>query len=137
MAINYGVIDLHTMLRVGLPRVSVWAGHPSPSIPASHQTTGHSFLTFGHTICSPSRLKGAIHEERRIRCVMPKMVINRIRKRGRTVAHWLRSDGKTFCGYDVKHNIGWEPYQGSRYPICSKCARLAQRRLSSGHILKN
>ena len=43
----------------------------------------------------------------------------------RQIAHWLRPDGKTFCGRNVKRSVGWEPYDDSSYRMCGRCMRSA------------
>ena len=42
------------------------------------------------------------------------------------VAHWLRSDGKTFCGRNLRASIDWEQYHGSQFRMCGKCMRWAR-----------
>ena len=64
---------------------------------------------------------------------MPQMVVyNPTGKRRRnTIAHWLSPDGTTFCGHDIKRNVGWQPHDGSPYRMCGTCklsARAAKKK---------
>jgi hypothetical protein len=43
------------------------------------------------------------------------------------IAHWLRPDGKTFCGHHPERTVGWEPYyDASPYRMCGTCMRSAR-----------
>ena len=44
------------------------------------------------------------------------------------IAHWLKPDGRTtFCGHDIKRNVGWEPCDGSPHRMCGRCTRSGRR----------
>ena len=71
--------------------------------------------------------------ERNPRAVPQIVVYNPSHKRIRNpIAHWLRSDGKTFCGHDLKRSVGWEPHDGSPYRICGRCMRSARGAAEKG-----
>ncbi len=51
------------------------------------------------------------------------------------IAHWLRPDGKTFCGRHTKRSVGWAPHDGSPCRMCGRCmrsARGATQKISGG-----
>ena len=54
---------------------------------------------------------------------MPQIVVyNPSHKRKRDkIAHWLRPDGRTFCGRNPKRSVGWEPHDGSPSRMCGRC----------------
>ena len=54
---------------------------------------------------------------------VPQIVVyNPSHKRIRNpIAHWLRSDGRTLCGRNLKRSVGWEPHDGSPYRMCGRC----------------
>ena len=58
---------------------------------------------------------------------VPQIVVYNPSHRGvrKSFAHWLRRDGKTFCGRDPKRSVGWEPHDGSPSRICGRCMRSA------------
>ena len=69
---------------------------------------------------------------------VPQTVVYNPSHRGirKLFAHWLRPDGKTFCGRDPKRSVGWEPfYDASPYRMCGRCmrsARGATQKISGG-----
>jgi len=58
---------------------------------------------------------------------VPQIVVYNPSHRGsrKPIAHWLRSDGKTFCGRNTKRSVGWEPNDGFPYHMCGRCMRSA------------
>jgi len=59
---------------------------------------------------------------------VPQIVVYNPSHRGirKPIAHWLRPDGKTFCGRDPKRSVGWEPHDGSPCRMCGRCMRSAR-----------
>jgi hypothetical protein len=43
---------------------------------------------------------------------VPQIVVYSLSHRGirEAIAHWLRPDGKTFCGRDPKRSVGWSAF---------------------------
>ena len=67
------------------------------------------------------------------------VVYNPTHKRLRSlIAHWLRPNGRTFCGRDPRRSVGWERHDGSTYRMCGRCmrsARSAAQKGSDGSVL--
>jgi len=65
---------------------------------------------------------------------VPQLVVYKPSQRGirSPIAHWLRDDGRTFCGRNIKRSVGWEPYDGSPYRMCGRCTRSARGTVQGG-----